>query len=176
MAKASLGSEAKRLVGARHKVVPVLEGKSVWVEFVGVRPVLRVKMQTSLVENIYGIYLNLTHCRNDHFHALGDGEVRIRDLVGLSAESRGARKGHVAKALRNHLKSWATASLDVKTNLFQIDHFFQIFLGDVAFFAKHTIQLLMNLFLFRIIRIAESLRSGRFGLLTARNKDISQKV
>ena len=116
MAKASLGSEAKRLVGARHKVVPVLEGKSVWVEFVGVRPVLRVKMQTSLVENIYGIYLNLTHCGNDDFHALGDGEVRIRDLVGLSAESRGARKGHVAKALRNHLKSWATTSLDVCKN------------------------------------------------------------
>ena len=147
MAKASLGSEAKRLVGARHKVVPVLEGKSVWVEFVGVRPVLRVKMQTSLVENIYGIYLYLTHCGNDDFHALGDGEVRIRDLVGLSAESRGARKGHVAKALRNHLKSWATTSLDLKTNLFQIDHFFQIILGHVAFFTEHTIQLFVNFFL-----------------------------
>ena len=61
MAKASLGSEAKRLVGARDKVVPVLEGKSVRVEFIRVRPVLGVKMQTSLVENFYGIYLYFTH-------------------------------------------------------------------------------------------------------------------
>ena len=33
------------------------------------------------------------------------------------------------------------------TNLLQINHFFQIFLGDIAFLAKHTIQLLVNLFL-----------------------------
>ena len=59
MAKASLGSEAKRLVGPRHKVVPLLEGKPVWVEFIGVGPVLRVKMQTSLVENIYKWNLSL---------------------------------------------------------------------------------------------------------------------
>ena len=35
------------------------------------------------------------------------------------------------------------------TNLLQINHFFQIFLGDITFLAKHTIQLLVNLFLCR---------------------------
>ena len=53
--KGSLGSKSKGLVGASDEVGLVLDGKSVRVKFFWVRPVLGVKMETSLEQMDLGV-------------------------------------------------------------------------------------------------------------------------